>query len=583
MGSPAAIQESPLIDPVSSVPIHSPAKKLPSRYQKISQELLANLPSREVIKAIFDETQDWWYIWKDLAPFLWGGYTTGSIYEHVMEAVATGHPTSIAYVLISMAVCLQQLPAYTDQSRLNLPLPIEDLMRQYTAAVHRLVTSNDELIGNIEGLQCLILQCKFHIDLGQPRRAWLLIRRAVSLAQLMGIHRAPRPPKNDSERARANLRRSLWWVIFQSERYLSLILGLPYCTVEGLSNLDVDESVEGWAASPERYRRKLAVISGAVSELNQAPAISPLAVAEIDQRLDDLARSVPDGWWEPELHKVQLDVSEVHSRLTSQFWHHQIKSLVHLRPALRAATEPRYEYNRSVCIASSKEMINRYFLLRTSAGTARYLCKVIDFQAFTATVLILLNLLGYGTGPLAKAGQLDPDEEEKDWKMVDDMIELMRLASNEVGSVVARQALKVLERLRQGRNRASDIWEGNTVKLVIPYFGTICIGQGSHLRRGPPEGGSNPQTNSAPPTNVGRGPDAQGTNNVQPRFLYDDPLATQDDGIISFSSLLALAPGGSDQTSQSQHGGADSMFADSIGFDLDQDWSWFMNGGTLFQ
>ena len=63
-------------------------------------------------------------------------------------------------------------------------------MEKCVTAVSNLVTSDDELIGTVEGLECLILNGGFQINVGNMRRAWLNFRRALNIAQLMGLHRS---------------------------------------------------------------------------------------------------------------------------------------------------------------------------------------------------------------------------------------------------------------------------------------------------------------------------------------------------------------------------------------------------------
>ncbi|RSL60762.1 hypothetical protein CEP54_006593 [Fusarium duplospermum] len=53
-----------------------------------------------------------------------------------------------------------------------------------------LVTTRDELTGSLEGIECITIECLYHEATGDLRRAWLAIRRAVAIAQIMGLHRS---------------------------------------------------------------------------------------------------------------------------------------------------------------------------------------------------------------------------------------------------------------------------------------------------------------------------------------------------------------------------------------------------------
>jgi hypothetical protein len=53
------------------------------------------------------------------------------------------------------------------------------------AIVDSLIISDSVYSTTIEGMECLILLAKSYIDIGQPRRAWLMYRRGMAIAQLM--------------------------------------------------------------------------------------------------------------------------------------------------------------------------------------------------------------------------------------------------------------------------------------------------------------------------------------------------------------------------------------------------------------
>lgn len=120
-------------------------------------------------------------------------------------------PTSIARTLMFIAVCLQQLDPELDSSRLHLPCTPEARIEKIIITIQGLVTSDDELVATLHGLECLILMGMFHINAGNVRRAWLAFRRALNIAQLMGCH------KVDATMVGA---REIWLQITQADRYL---------------------------------------------------------------------------------------------------------------------------------------------------------------------------------------------------------------------------------------------------------------------------------------------------------------------------------------------------------------------------
>jgi hypothetical protein len=62
----------------------------------------------------------------------------------------------------------------------------------------------------------------------------------------------------------------------------------------------------------------------------------------------------------------------------TQIWYFQLESLLHLPFMLRASTERRYEYSKFTCLKASREVIDRYILLR-GAKHNLFCCNVVDF------------------------------------------------------------------------------------------------------------------------------------------------------------------------------------------------------------
>jgi hypothetical protein len=132
-----------------------------------------------------------------------------SIYD--IEEVSKRHPTSIARTLLYIASCIQQLNPQFDVTQLELYPSVESYMERLISIVQALVTSDDELVSTTEGLECLMLLGSFHINAGNPRRAWLNFRRAMNIGQLMGLHR---------EACSIPGGREMWYHTVQAERYL---------------------------------------------------------------------------------------------------------------------------------------------------------------------------------------------------------------------------------------------------------------------------------------------------------------------------------------------------------------------------
>lgn len=427
------------------------------------------------------------------------------------SSLSTSHPSFIARALLLVAGSLQQLPPSFDYSELSLPFAPQDLMEKYLSQTSALVTSNDELVGSLEGLECLVLQGVCYSNGGKPRRAWLCFRRALDVAQLMGLHRRLKSSDKDLEGAPMERFRHIWWVAFEADRYSALILGLPY----GISSQHCDfesEDIENQHISREEiYKRKLAIITGDIIDRNQASK-SPgfTATQEIDEKLENLARSMPESWWELPSAPWPIEpqvLARLDSRLMAQFWHYQIEATLHLPFMLRSTTDPRFEYSKSVCLKASREMICRYVLLREKYGASTFVCKIIDFQAFTAAVILLVNLVG----PPPTIHHLHTNTANThDRQIINRVVSLLGDPTAGVDKSVATQGIKVIKTLSAIATGNTGSYNGSrgAIKLAIPYFGTISIARGHKSQHPHPH----PDNAMQPP----------GRPNLDWRLIYPD-------------------------------------------------------------
>ncbi|KAI9791990.1 MAG: hypothetical protein M1816_003259 [Peltula sp. TS41687] len=532
----------------------------------LCQALLSSLPPEKAMASIFSLGGSWWSFWQEILPVISNEDQQMSLQQYVAYAIRQRQPVLLAHILLCVAICVQELPSDYDYGSLSLPVPAGKLMQHYVSVVQRLVTWDDELVGNLNGLGVLLLQGKCHINLGQPRKAWLLSRRAISLAQHLGLHRTSARSRGTRSTVRRN--RRIWWTIYEYDRYMSMLLGLPYSVRDSHIGFFDDDELQDTAA---RYWRKLTVICGHVVDLTQAshpPTFA--ATCGIDQELEQLAKTVPEDWWEIDSGE-SFGPKILLKRLIAQFAHHYVRAMLHMPFMLHAMTEQRYEQSRQICLNSARDIIKRYHILRNDVYAGSYVCPVVDFQSFTATVMLLLDLLGH-TKSLSTQ---DSKQAEYDWAMVDSMIDLIRRASKQPSSIVATQALKVLEALRVGKDRGADLWDGRSVTLVIPYFGAITIGPGSQLW---PVGSDHLEKEDQSPSEATL--QVETVSNVTPSTPSFPLGYASDEPLISFSSLLGPASSPSHIPWPSQEY-MDSLLRDPNGFDLDHEWSWIWKDDVI--
>jgi hypothetical protein len=80
------------------------------------------------------------------------------------------------------------------------------------------VISDDELTGSIEGVECFTLQGLYQIFAGNFRRGWLAYRKAINVAQLMGLHRVSLKTSQEATDPMEARRHYMWFQIMQEVR-----------------------------------------------------------------------------------------------------------------------------------------------------------------------------------------------------------------------------------------------------------------------------------------------------------------------------------------------------------------------------
>lgn len=178
-----------------------------SKIERIRQTLLDLFPSQSDIDTIYNQSSFWLCVHSSMVK---SRYSVAASKFDLRE-ISKGSPTTIARTLMHLASCIQQLDPTFDSTQLKLYPSAESRMERYIGAVQALVTSDEELVTSMEGLECLILLCSFHSNAGNPRRAWLNLRKAMNIAQLMGLHLTT---------CAIHGGREMWTTIVQADRYL---------------------------------------------------------------------------------------------------------------------------------------------------------------------------------------------------------------------------------------------------------------------------------------------------------------------------------------------------------------------------
>lgn len=536
--------------------------------------LTSLLPSPTDLETLLDASADWWTIWRKMFPEICDP-ACKTLKESVSHSLRSESPAEVAKMLLCLAISIDQIPQAFDLSTLKLALPPRELMERYINTVDKLITSDDEIASTVDGIECLVLQAKYHINLGRPRRAWLLFRRATSFAQLIGLHRTVNRTKDvDTSFKRQE---SLWCHLFQGDRYLSLILGLPYSISDDFCTPNLINRANKDLPSGELYLLRMAPIISRIVDRNQDEGNLPYAATlQIDQDLEEVSHSMSPEWWTIDWTTAKDSPIDLYDRAVAQFFHHQVRTLLHLPFMLKSSADKRFQYSQLAALESSREIIRCYKALRADGGVGPYICKLIDFQAFTAAMLLLLNILGYSQSSIHQ----DIAQEERDSKLVDETIAILHHASTEPSGIIAAQSAKALELIGLGRHfRCEGGKEGDSCRISIPYFGTITIGAGKSFKPGGP-----PPAQAAPnvvnPFQIPTPPDSIGGNGGNGLVVPDQSQTVfADDPFISFDSYTTMPMNDQGLTGVPNYMNDPNtgMWPVMNNFDLDQSWNWFSN------
>jgi hypothetical protein len=256
------------------------------------------------------------------------------------------------------------------------------------------------------------------------------------------------------------------------------MLGAPSATSSTAFSFDDNAP---WLSTEDLYNKNLCEIAGLILTRNQDDSTHAFSnTHEIDEKLGSLARQMPPTWWEIPTSIVDGSIEEVGSqleRILCQIWHFELETLAHLPFMLRAATDRRYDYSRISCLSASRNLIKRWMSIR-KARSMIFVNTLIEFQAFTAAITVLLGLLG-STPPTTDPIVLK--ERSEDLQLVETVVQILEeLKQRGAGVLVVNQGISVIRTL-QGVLRNEGNSSGN-LRLEIQHFGTITISRSGNVQ-----------------------------------------------------------------------------------------------------
>lgn len=295
------------------------------------------------------------------------------------------HPVALARKLLWLSFLVQQLSSQA----LNEAPSLHGMVNRILDKVVSLVTTNDELAQSVEGMECVILESMIHNNNGNLRRALLSLRRAMTLAQLMGLHRK-NPASSVFNEPETQTRIDfdhIWLRLVESDRYLALMLGVPQLWTD---NSFLERKQLELCSPMEKLERLLLIAGGRVLDRNEKDMQNLAVTQEIDQLLQCASTCMPPQWWlYPNFSSEEEVNPKRKSQLMLQFTYFFLLTQLHFPYLLYPSDNHFYIYSKITAVNSSREVLNRFTAFRSNDKTIFY-CRGVDLIAFIASVVLCL-------------------------------------------------------------------------------------------------------------------------------------------------------------------------------------------------
>jgi hypothetical protein len=440
-------------------------KGQPAGYDSIHRTLVALLPSQHDADIIFESSNGWM--------ILEGIYSASKdIYVHKdlqsyaldMQAVGQERPIIVARTLLHLAICINSLPPEFDCSRLSSMWNLDATMQNYVSTVTTMVTSSDEQMMTLHGLETLLLLALYHMNSASLRQSWLVVRRGLSLAHLMGFQRIITQEDLDPPVPAISNAKSIWRIFIDLDRYLGLHLRLPFGAEDYGLPADADAHL--------LHRSKLNHMTKQVAELDRdvSPQAYSAALA-LDEQLEAGLNEMPKDFWEvPNIPSTARSPESFATleRVMVQVWHFEMKLFIHLPYLLRAHLDNRYEYSKVTALQACRNILMRWFALRNSNIT-QACCRFAEVGVFIAAVTLTLDIV-------IELGTKEKCEVKKtkgtDFAMICRLIgEMEKLGNTSPRERIAARSAVVLKKILSSLDPSKQ--PVGKVRHTIPFFGTV--------------------------------------------------------------------------------------------------------------
>lgn len=452
--------------------------------------------------------------------------------RQILRRPAEGtHPVLVARDMLLLVTLLNSLPPASVDAIPGLGAAHRDMKERLYNAATKLVTSHNDFPPCLEAIESHLMEATYLTNVGDMRRAWLVNRRAMDLARMMGLQTGA-GVGGDGRTASSSLvvlepqtldrirPDYMWFRLVCADRHMSLLLGLPQATTENV--FATPEALERHAPL-ERFERIMVVACSLILQRNSAAAAEHDdldTTYEIDKTLQRAATLLAPRWWHapppsPALaYLVSKDDAAFREtlRLMNQFMYHHLLVQLHLPYILHPSTgDPRIDCSKITVANASRAILARFISFHETLASIAY-CRGIDFVAFIAsTTLCLVHIEARRQQYLGQADQqgsfslLQPllHQRHSDRGLLQSLLDIVAKMAQACGDPVAKRIGSILgplleieldsfnggcysvsamehrgsspEKLEPGSDFGDSSNAPHVLRIKIPFFGTIRI------------------------------------------------------------------------------------------------------------
>lgn len=419
-------------------------------------QMLSVLPSNTEIQMIFQNRSRWWETWRQSFGLGWGENEDKTFESFATRAVCTVNPSLLGSLLVCFAL------SSGDHDR-------------YLKPVEHWIMDENNFTGHVYDFQCIVALGLGLFSALQPSRAWSVFRTASTRLQLAGIHKHHRK----SEPLDAT-----FWQIFGADRWVSLLIGLPYSSPDHLCDLEIPEITQSSYIS--FHYRHLTILTGRVIDVLQSdPPVSLSRLISVEESIDDITAQLPPNYLDMGEILACLDEPNKSARLYRLTHIHQLKAFLYLPVFLqtcdgkggRVKQRDGDSYGKLACTNSARAFLDAFLaLFDLDPGTASVdnSIKLTAFTALSAAVVLYLNRVSC-KGGLPSQIEQSFHSIDSDMALIHRCISVLQICSEGRQESLCGQCHRALLELISCGN---TIHQGGSRQIPVPYFGTITIIRG---------------------------------------------------------------------------------------------------------